>query len=50
MKNILKLQRRELKMKAYRIYHIEEEYVPSDYIDEDNRDFVNLMKQYYIQK
>ena len=22
----------------------------SDYIDEDNRDFVNLMKQYYIQK
>ena len=22
-------------MKAYRIYHIEEEYVPSDYIDED---------------
>ena len=21
--------------KAYRIYHIEEEYVPSDYIDED---------------
>ena len=22
----------------------------SDYIDKDNRDFVNLMKQYYIQK
>lgn len=24
-----------MKMKIYRIYHIEDEYVPSDYIDED---------------
>ena len=29
---------------------IESSSLISDYIDEDNRDFVNLMKQYYIQK
>ena len=29
---------------------IESSSLISDYIDKDNRDFVNLMKQYYIQK